>query len=278
MTDAMQVKEALKEAISQLIPFAEDGDQPAITAAIENGRKALAAPSPAALDPLADLVARFSAALLEKLNAAHAKGRRGWERDDWKADCQRNLNQHLAKGDPLDAAAYSAFLWHHGWPTIGPLTPEDVANVAKLKAAAALDPVTVERTAADIIHKARKVYEDHKGDGAWIEMERTYFKLIVALLSHPAPTGNAPEPVAWRWEWKNRRHRDGWTYTEEPPQHPDLQFIEPLYATPASNPQEAVLRTCATCHAILADGPQPAATYASPVASTKRADDFRGEQ
>ncbi len=38
------VREALKEAISQLIPFGEDGDQPAITAAIENGRKALSAP------------------------------------------------------------------------------------------------------------------------------------------------------------------------------------------------------------------------------------------
>jgi hypothetical protein len=83
-------------------------------------------------DALTDLVARFSAALLEKLKAAEVKygHNSGWMRDDWKAGCQRHLNEHLAKGDPRDVAAYCAFLWHHGWPTIGPLTPEDVTRVA----------------------------------------------------------------------------------------------------------------------------------------------------
>lgn len=70
-------------------------------------------------DPLADLVAQFSAALLTKLRAAEVKYRRkgDWLSTDWQADCQRKLLEHVAKGDPLDVAAYAAFCWHHGWST-----------------------------------------------------------------------------------------------------------------------------------------------------------------
>jgi hypothetical protein len=73
-------------------------------------------------DPLADLVSRFSAALLEKLRAAEAKyGRKDdWLDPNWEADCQRQLLEHVAKGDPRDVAAYAAFCWHHGWPTAAP--------------------------------------------------------------------------------------------------------------------------------------------------------------
>jgi hypothetical protein len=73
--------------------------------------------SPVATDPLSDLVARFSAALLEKLRSADTKGRHGWAEDDWREACQRGLTNRVAKGDPRDVAAYCAFLWHHGWPT-----------------------------------------------------------------------------------------------------------------------------------------------------------------
>lgn len=77
--------------------------------------KVFATPS----DPLADLVARFSAALLEKLRAAEKKyGRKDdWLDPNWESDCQRQLLEHVAKGDPRDVAAYAAFCWHHGWPT-----------------------------------------------------------------------------------------------------------------------------------------------------------------
>lgn len=70
-------------------------------------------------DRLADLVSRFSAALLEKLRAAEAKyGRKDdWLDPNWETDCQRQLAEHLTKGDPRDVAAYAAFCWHHGWPT-----------------------------------------------------------------------------------------------------------------------------------------------------------------
>lgn len=70
-------------------------------------------------DPLADLVAGFAKALLEKLRAAEAKYgyQNDWMRPDWEAECQEHLAKHLAKGDPRDVAAYAAFCWHHGWPT-----------------------------------------------------------------------------------------------------------------------------------------------------------------
>ena len=74
-------------------------------------------------DPLDDLVARFSAALLAKLKAARVKYGaydEGWREPGWEADCQKHLIAHLAKGDPRDVAAYCAFMWHHGWSTVAP--------------------------------------------------------------------------------------------------------------------------------------------------------------
>ncbi|MCR5875113.1 hypothetical protein LRS10_13525 [Phenylobacterium sp. J426] len=74
----------------------------------------------AALHPAtADLVARFTAALADKLAKAEAKYgySDGWMRDDWQEECRRQLHHHAAKGDPRDVAAYAAFCWHHGWST-----------------------------------------------------------------------------------------------------------------------------------------------------------------
>ncbi|MES2602136.1 MAG: hypothetical protein V4602_15140 [Pseudomonadota bacterium] len=78
--------------------------------------------------PLVDLVSRFSAALLAKLKAAEAKYgyNNAWMRDGWDATCQEHMIEHLAKGDPLDVAAYCAFMWHHGWAT-APATPPQPA-------------------------------------------------------------------------------------------------------------------------------------------------------
>ena len=72
------------------------------------------------LDPKSrDLIMRFAAALADKLAAAEKKYGRtdDWTQDDWQAECQRKLITHVAKGDPLDVAAYAAFCWHHGWKT-----------------------------------------------------------------------------------------------------------------------------------------------------------------
>jgi hypothetical protein len=103
--------------------------------AAEFARAALASPSLTAGentksdgdgDPLVDLVDRFSAALLAKLQAAREKYGydEGWRESGWKADCQKHLIAHLAKGDPRDVAAYCAFMWHHGWRTIAPTAPD----------------------------------------------------------------------------------------------------------------------------------------------------------
>ncbi len=64
-----------------------------------------------------DLVFHVAVALADKLLAAHRKGWRRWERNDWLDECREQLLQHIAKGDPLDVIVFAAFLWHHGEST-----------------------------------------------------------------------------------------------------------------------------------------------------------------
>lgn len=68
------------------------------------------------------LVNRFANALAEKLLAAQRKYgySDGWASPDWMDECRQHLNEHVAKGDPRDVAAYCAFLWHHGESTAPP--------------------------------------------------------------------------------------------------------------------------------------------------------------
>ncbi|VWC93200.1 hypothetical protein BCO18430_03390 [Burkholderia contaminans] len=85
-------------------------------------------PSGGDVDPLpqdlhprtADLVRRFHVALAAKL--AHAERKYGyadsWAAPGWMDECRDQLQRHVVKGDPLDVAAYSAFLWHHGEATV----------------------------------------------------------------------------------------------------------------------------------------------------------------
>ena len=88
------------------------------------------------------LVQGFAAALAAKLHAAEKKYgySDGWLATNWKQECQFNLLKHVAKGDPRDVAAYCAFMWKHGWPTISkpfaPQFPPDLwENLEKLKMA-----------------------------------------------------------------------------------------------------------------------------------------------
>ena len=70
--------------------------------------------------PTADLLRRFHVALAAKL--AHAERKYGyadsWAAPGWMDECRDQLQRHIVKGDPLDVAAYSAFLWHHGETTV----------------------------------------------------------------------------------------------------------------------------------------------------------------
>ena len=43
------------------------------------------------------------------------KGRKGWDNDDWSKAACNALLQATVKGDPVDVAAYAAFMEHHGW-------------------------------------------------------------------------------------------------------------------------------------------------------------------
>lgn len=67
----------------------------------------------------AALVDEFAVALKGKLKAAQDKygHTNGWLHDDWQDECGRELVRHVAKGDPLDVAALTAFHWKRGWPT-----------------------------------------------------------------------------------------------------------------------------------------------------------------
>lgn len=83
------------------------------------------APPPAPHDLHPDtkqLVIDFAAALANKLCAAEKKCgySDGWTADDWMDECRAKLREHIEKGDPLDVAAYCAFLWHHKAPTTSP--------------------------------------------------------------------------------------------------------------------------------------------------------------
>lgn len=67
----------------------------------------------------AKLVADFAYALALKLRKAQDKYgySDGWAEPDWMHECREALVNHVAKGDPLDVAAYCAFLHFHGQPT-----------------------------------------------------------------------------------------------------------------------------------------------------------------
>ncbi|MES2685717.1 MAG: hypothetical protein V4706_02785 [Pseudomonadota bacterium] len=72
------------------------------------------------LHPLTkNLVVRFARALARKLLVAEKKYGHtdGWAKDDWLDECRRQLLDHVDKGDPVDVAAYCAFLWHHNSST-----------------------------------------------------------------------------------------------------------------------------------------------------------------
>lgn len=79
-----------------------------------------------AKDPLhpetRQLVHEFSKALADKLAKAEQKYgyRDNWRTDDWESDCRAELMRHIEKGDPLDVAAYCAFMWRRGWSTNSP--------------------------------------------------------------------------------------------------------------------------------------------------------------
>jgi len=73
-------------------------------------------PFPSKLHPATrELVLKFAFHLAIKLRKAEQKYgySDGWKSPDWMDECRAKLREHVEKGDPLDVAAYCAFLhWH----------------------------------------------------------------------------------------------------------------------------------------------------------------------
>lgn len=77
------------------------------------------------------MVFDFAKALGDKLRTAEIKyGRTDeWATQDWEAECRSKLLKHIDKGDPLDVAAYCAFMWSRGWQTNSPeQAPQGLQN------------------------------------------------------------------------------------------------------------------------------------------------------
>lgn len=86
------------------------------------------------------LIQDFAKALADKLRRAEKKHgySNGWAATDWENECRSNMLAHIGKGDPLDVAAFCAFMWRHSWPTVAkpfePHLPPDLReNVKQLK-------------------------------------------------------------------------------------------------------------------------------------------------
>jgi len=62
---------------------------------------------------LDDLVRLFGDAVFEKLQKKKRQGIHGWDDPCWtEAEILAALAEAVAKGDPVDVAAYAAFLWN----------------------------------------------------------------------------------------------------------------------------------------------------------------------
>ena len=71
-----------------------------------------------------EAVDQFAAMLKAKLAKSRAKGRSGWRDPTWRAaDINAQMHSHIAKGDPVDVAAYAMFLALRGQSTAAPPAP-----------------------------------------------------------------------------------------------------------------------------------------------------------
>lgn len=158
----------------------------------------------------ADLVKRFAEALAAKLLRAEQKYgySDGWSQDDWQAECVRHLHEHVAKGDPLDVAAYAAFCWAHGWSTAAPTTPTtkhtmtltltdaEMAAVEKLAEEQALRPPLIFRQALRV-YQLYSLPEGHPE--RIVRRPRTDFAFPTtpSAASGDRPAGHCNDEDAW---------------------------------------------------------------------------------
>lgn len=125
----------------------------------EHARALYTHPAPAQDAHPDDLaVDRFAAAMKEKLAAARAKGRGGWDdKEDLECHLSNLLRAHVEKGDPRDVANFCCFLWNRG-ESIQP-APARVTGASY--------------SASDVETVARKMFEseqrNRRGEWTWEE-------------------------------------------------------------------------------------------------------------
>lgn len=80
-----------------------------------------------------DAVDRFAAAMKAKMAKQRAKGYYGWsdERMCPAGRLQSMLNDHIAKGDPVDIGNFAMMLWNRGESTAAPAPHPDTRTVVQ---------------------------------------------------------------------------------------------------------------------------------------------------
>ncbi len=98
------------------------------------------------------LVNEFAAAMTAKLERAEQKYgyRDNWLTDNWEAECRQKLVDHIDKGDPLDVAAYCAFMWRRGWSTASKVACTVCGEVVLAVAAQVMTTCAVSAAASNI--------------------------------------------------------------------------------------------------------------------------------
>lgn len=140
-TPAQIVADAEAEPVllkSDVIAALAAAPRPATTSAVDEDLQAMYVPYPSGLHPATvELVSKLAFRLAIKLRKAEKKYgySDGWRSDNWMEECQKALAEHVAKGDPLDVAAYCAFCMHHGWSTAAPqpTAPQAARDAANVK-------------------------------------------------------------------------------------------------------------------------------------------------
>lgn len=194
-------------------------------AALVELRATLSAQSPPPADDAeADLVARFSAALLAKLRASEAKygWQRAWTKPDWQDELPAKLLQHVHKGDPIDVAAYAAFAWHHGWSVSPPPIMGEGLDAILDEAEEAANALGGDFDSLD--HEALASFLSRlscaRGDAPSL-LEGMVGKLVRKVKGLPFGNGDA-RVVAEYGEGAERRvvvkHREGWQHIFSPDQ------------------------------------------------------------
>jgi hypothetical protein len=110
----------------------------------------------------ATLVNGFANALKAKLLKAQQKYgySDNWAKDDWEAVCRDELLRHITKGDPLDVAAYCAFMWKRGW-SANDAPPGDTPSADGTKALSTSSlPQSSSTSRIEALETALKFYAD----------------------------------------------------------------------------------------------------------------------